>query len=188
MIDFEQDAIDMAHAPDDSSMKAVADLCQRALTAGHEAELLENAAKEKREQERRLLEQEIPDAMQACGLASVTLADGKGVNIREFITATPRAENRAFVYGWLREHGLGDLIKNEVTAKFGAGDEAMAEAALTYLEGSGFDTVRKESVHPQTLQAQVRKWLTGAEPYPCKPEEFPEDKFGVWVGRRAEIK
>jgi len=185
-INFEEDA-QSTTAPSNEQLHTVAYLVEQATLARSEVERLEQALKEAKEHERKLLEDDLPTAMLECGVASYELADGHGVKIKDIIQASPKVADREWCYDWLREHGLGDLIKNEVTAKFGAGDEEQAEAVLLYLEECHFDATRKATVHPQTLSAQIRKWYNGTEQMPVPLEEFPADKFGVYQGRRAEI-
>ena len=48
------------------------------------------------------------------GLSSLKLADGSAVEVKPYYAASISTKNREAAYSWLRENGLGDIIKNNV--------------------------------------------------------------------------
>ena len=60
-------------------------------------------------------------------------------------------------YKWLRENGLGDLIKNEVAVTFGKGEDNKAEQLLSLAEQEGYEPTQKQKVEPMTLKALFRE-------------------------------
>jgi len=180
-IDFQEDAGQAQRAPDAKTLKSIDDLCQKSLKLEERIATGEALLKELKKERDLLNTRDIPDAMTDVGLSELKLLSGHGVLVEDIIAATPKAANRPHVHGWLREHGFGDLIKNVVTANFGAGEEQLAEAVMLYMEENSFNSTRKESVHPQTLNAFVREQL-------AKGTQIPEETFGVFRGQKAKIK
>ena len=79
----------------------------------------EAALKRKKEQIDKISGIAIPEIMQAMKLKTMKLSDGSGIEIKEIYSATIPVANKEGAFTWLRENGLGDLIKNEVTVAFG---------------------------------------------------------------------
>ena len=57
----------------------------------------------------------------------------------------------------LRENGLDDIIKNDVTCSFGKGQDNLAGDVVGILQDRGFDPVTKTHVHPSTLKAFMKR-------------------------------
>ena len=60
----------------------------------------------------------IPTMMQEMNISTLKLADGTSVEVKPVYGASIPADKREEAYKWLRENGLGDLIKNEITVAF----------------------------------------------------------------------
>ena len=56
---------------------------------------------------------------------------------------------------WLRNNGLGDIIKNEIIVTFGRGEDNKASTYATLARGQGFEPIQKVGVNPQTLQGNA---------------------------------
>jgi len=165
----------------DCSIERVMPLAQRALEIKARVEHLETALKEAKAELRRLLDVELPAAMNELGVEQIKLQDGSVLELRQVIDARiPRAK-AAEALAWLREHGYGDLIKHEVVARFAAGEEKGASVVQQAAEQAGADVTVKETVHPQTLKAWARERL-------AEGEEIPDDLFGLYVGETVKIK
>ena len=119
----------------------------------------------------------IPKLMEDMNLSSLTLKDGSEVSIKKIYSATIKADKKAEAYQWLRNNGLGDIIKNDITVTFGQGEENKALAYATLAKGQGFEPAQKEAVHAMTLKVTMEDWKN-------KGNEVPEDLFG----RLMEIK
>ena len=74
----------------------------------------------------------IPELLAEQGLTSLKLADGSSVTVkREYRCTLPKEdERRQSAYNWLRENGLGDIIKNNVIVTFGRGEDDKAQRLL----------------------------------------------------------
>ena len=60
-------------------------------------------------------------------------------------------------YNWLRENGLGDIIKNEVAVQFGKGEDDKAEQLLDLAVQQGYEPNQRSKVEPMTLKALYRE-------------------------------
>jgi hypothetical protein len=108
----------------------------------------------------------LPSLMTELGVSSLALSDGTKISVERVVRASISEDRKPEAFAWLRAAGHGSLIKNELTSKFGRGEEERAKEIAAYLRKQGvvFDT--KESVHPQTLGAFVRERLTAGDKIP----------------------
>ena len=114
-------------------------------------------------------------------LSSLTLKDGSEVSIKKIYSATIKADKKAEAYQWLRNNGLGDIIKNDITVTFGQGEENKALAYATLAKGQGFEPAQKEAVHAMTLKVTMEDWKN-------KGNKVPEDLFWTFDGNQTKIK
>ena len=183
IIDFEdlkQDAGDLRNLQDDD-LSGLSKLIQRQLDLDSEIENMEETMKEMK-RERDLLSQEtIPTKMQELGINETTMKDGSKVTVKEgFHCRIPKAkEEEALQY--LKQEGLGDIIKNQVSTSFGTGEDNMAGDLAGYIESNfGITPDVKKSVHPSTLKATLKK----------RHEEGltdPDDLFGIFIRPETKI-
>ena len=122
----------------------------------------------------------IPEIMESMKLKTMKLADGSGIEVKEIYSATIPVAHKESAFNWLRENGLGDLIKNEVTVSFGRGEDNKAMAYATLAKGQGYEPVQKIGVHAQTLKAVVRERTESGQ-------EMPADLFNPFVGNQTKI-
>jgi len=157
---------------DDQELTSLTDLC---LTQSHlesEIECLEAKLKERKAQLENVSTKLIPDRMDALGMKSLTLSNGRKVEIKPFYYA--KLLDGAFK--WLDENGHGGIIKTEAIRQF-TRDER--ESALEFIqENPGFRL--SENVHHSTLGAFVRE-VYG------KGETLPEALFSVYQGSRTKL-
>lgn len=133
---------------------------------------------------RKVTEHDLPEAMDDVGMASFTLDDGTEFEVKPFYAASIPEERKPEAFEYLKEHNFEGLIKGEVTIKFGKGEFEIAQEFLRFIRGFNLkpiDPEYKESVHWQTLRAWVKEQIEGGLPIPL-------DMFGVYIGRKAEIK
>jgi hypothetical protein len=130
---------------------------------------------------RRLEEQEIPALMAELGMKKFTLEDGSQVAVNPYYSASINKERQDEAFHWLHGHGFGDLIKNIVSAKFGKGQDALAEQVVAELAAKGYPVEAQKKVEPMTLKAWVKEQYE-------KGNNVPDDLFGVYVGQKATIK
>ena len=141
----------------------------------------EDALKNKKKSAAMLSEEIIPTMMIEMSLSSIKLADGSAVEVKPVYGASIPVARKEEAFKWLRDNGLGDLIKNEVTVSFGRNEDNKAIAYATLAQGQGFQPIQKLKVEPMTLKALVRERIESGR-------EIPSDLFNVYAGSRTTIK
>ena len=122
----------------------------------------------------------IPTMMQEMNLSSLKLEDGSSVEVKPVYGASISSAKKEEAFNWLRNHNLGDLIKNEITVSFGRNEDNKAIAYANLAQGQGYQPVQKLKVEPMTLKALVRERLESGQ-------EMPTDLFNVFAGNRTKI-
>ena len=122
----------------------------------------------------------IPTMMQEMNISTLKLADGTSVEVKPVYGASIPADKREEAYKWLRENGLGDLIKNEVTVAFGRSEDDKAQQYAVLAQGQGYEPVQKLKVEPMTLKALVRERVENGL-------DMPSDLFNVFTSNRTNI-
>ena len=176
---FEEDAGALVVKNEDLS--SVGALAKRAKELEKEIEELETVTKERKEQQRKLLEDTIPAMLSELGMKSFKMSDGSLIDIKPFYSASIREENRAKAYEWLRNNGFDDIIKNTVSVRFGRGEDGLCDTLLGQLRGQNYPVEQAQKIEPQTLKAWVREQVE-------RGNEFPTELFGAYVGQKATIK
>ena len=183
IIDFEdlkQDAGDLRNLQDDD-LSGLSKLIQRQLDLDSDIENMEETMKEMKRERDTLSCETIPTKMQELGINETTMKDGSKVTVKEgFHCRIPKAkEEEALQY--LKDEGLGDIIKNQVSTSFGTGEDNMAGDLAGYIESNfGITPDVKKSVHPSTLKATLKK----------RHEEGltdPDDLFGIFIRPETKI-
>lgn len=170
------------------SLNEVREVAERQKLLEEELAALEAQAVVKKQELKKVAEEELPELLNLVGLPSITLADGSIIEIADNISASITDENRSAAHQWLRDNALGDLIKNVVSVTFGKGEDKDAELLVHNIrvmadQGSiNFGTLdQKEAVHPSTLKSFVKERIKSGEP-------LPADIFKLWIGQIAKIK
>ncbi len=122
----------------------------------------------------------IPTMMQEMNIATLKLADGTAVEVKPVYGASIPTSKKEEAFTWLRENGLGDLIKNEITVAFGRDEDNKAQQYAVLAQGQGYEPVQKLKVEPMTLKALVRERLESGQ-------EMPSDLFNMFTGNRTKI-
>jgi len=123
----------------------------------------------------------IPTLLSEMGLSSLKLSDGSSVDVKQHYSASISVANREKAYSWLRQNGLGDIIKNEISVSFGRGEHNKAADYAILAKGQGYQPTQKLKVEPMTLKALVRERIEAGQ-------QVPTDIFNVFVGNRTIIK
>jgi hypothetical protein len=176
---FEEDAGALQVKNEDLS--SVGALAKRAKELEKEIDDIEDVLKERKEQQRKLLEDTIPAMLDELGMKSFKMADGSQIDIKPFYSASIKEETRAQAYEWLREHGFDDIIKNTVSVRFGRGEDQLCDTLLSDLREKNYPVEQAQKIEPQTLKAWVREQVE-------RGNEFPTELFGAYVGQKATIK
>ena len=122
----------------------------------------------------------IPTLLSEMGLSSLKLSDGSSVDVKPHYSASISVSNREKAYSWLRQNGLGDIIKNEISVSFGRGEDNKAAEYANLAKGQGFQPTQKLKVEPMTLKALVRERIENNK-------DMPMDIFNVFVGNRTKL-
>jgi hypothetical protein len=176
---FEEDAGALTIKNEDLS--AIGSLAKRAKELEKELEELETSVKERKEQQRLLLEETIPAMLSELGMSRFSMTDGSEITVKPFYSASIKEENRAQAFEWLRKHGFDDIIKNTVSVRFGRGEDDLCDTLLSHLREQNYPVEQAQKVEPQTLKAWVREQVEIGN-------EFPTLLFGAYVGQKATIK
>ena len=122
----------------------------------------------------------IPTMMTEMNISTLKLADGSAVEVRSIYGASISPDKKEEAFNWLRNNGLGDLIKNEVTVSFGRNEDNKAADYAVLAQGQGYQPVQKLKVEPMTLKALVRERVESGK-------DMPSDLFNVFAGNRTKI-
>ena len=122
----------------------------------------------------------IPTMMQEMNISTLKLADGSAVEVKPIYGASIPKDKQEGAFKWLRENGLGDLIKNQIIVAFGRNEDNKAMAYATLAQGKGYEPVQKLKVEPMTLKALVRERLESGK-------EMPTELFNVFAGNQTKI-
>ncbi len=147
-----------------------------------EAELLvkEQEYKEMKRKVELVSSEVIPTMMQEMNISTLKLADGTSVEVKPVYGASIPADKKEEAYEWLRENGLGDLIKNEVTVAFGRSEDNKAQQYAVLAQGQGYEPIQKLKVEPMTLKALVRERVEAGL-------DMPSDLFNLFTSNRTKI-
>mgnify|MGYP003154032770 CR=1 FL=1 len=161
------DAVEVKNIPKDSQLSGIQNIVQRQIDLETQIAAQEQVLKNFKKQLADVQTQELPQAMDALGLATVTLNTGERIEIKPFVSASISKANKEEAYAWLRDHGHGDLIK--VITKVDTGrDEKAAEKAQKALVKAGLAPSTEESVHSGTLKVWIREQVETGEPIPLE--------------------
>ena len=123
----------------------------------------------------------IPTMMSEMGLAELKLHDGSHLKVSTSYRATITEANKETAFNWLRENGLGDIIKNEILVSFGRNEDNKAADYAELAKGQGLEPVQKLKVEPMTLKALVRERIEAGK-------DMPTELFNVFIGNKTTIK
>ena len=140
----------------------------------------EEKIKTKKDRADKLSGKVIPTMMKEMSLSSLKLADGSSVEVKPVYGASIPVAKREEAFNWLRNNGLGDLIKNEITVSFGRNEDNKAIAYAILAKGQGYEPAQKLKVEPMTLKALVRERLESGK-------EMPFELFNVFAGNKTKI-
>ena len=177
-IDFEKDQEEVLTKTKD--IKSLSDQVLKLRDLEAEVKAQEEKIKQTQKEIARISEDVIPTMLSEMGLSQLKLADGSSVDVKPFYTASISVANREKAYKWLRDNGLGDIIKNDVTVSFGRNEDNKAVDYAKLAKSQGFEPTQKLKVEPMTLKALVRERIEAGK-------NLPMDIFNVYVGNRTKL-
>ena len=178
-IDFEKDQEQVIDKT--TNINKLADKIQEMQAIQSAIESDEQQLKQKKKHLENLSGEVIPTMLSEMGLSFLKLQDGSSVEVKTNYSATITQANKEKAFNWLRQNGLGDIIKNEIVVSFGRSEDDKAAAYAELAKGQGHQPTQKLKVEPMTLKALDRERLEG-----CK--EMPTELFNIFVGNKTTIK
>ena len=176
MINFEEDQAKVITKTE--NIQSLADQVERLENLNQEIEKKEKDLKKEHDH---LSGEVIPTMMAEMGLSHLKLADGSTVDVKPNYSASISIANREKAFQWLRENGLGDIIKNEISVSFGRNEDNKAADYAALAEERVYQPTQMLKVEPMTLKALVRERLEAGK-------TMPTEIFNVFVGNKTTIK
>ena len=179
MPDFEADQQDAMK--NTGGVQSLADQVERLENVASDIETAEDNLKELKKKRDYISGEVIPTMMSEMGLAELKLHDGSHLKVSTSYKAHISEANKEMAYNWLRENGLGDIIKNEISVSFGRNEDNKAADYAELAKSNGFQPTQKMKVEPMTLKALVRERIEAGK-------EMPTEIFGVYSENKTTIK
>ena len=178
-INFEQDQQDAMSRTE--NIQSLADQVQRLEGLLQRIETSENNLKDLKKAYQHISGEVIPTMMSEMGLSELKLQDGSHLKVATSYRATITEANKEAAFNWLRNNGLGDIIKNEISVSFGRNEDNKAADYAALAQERGYQPTQKLKVEPMTLKALVRERIEAGK-------EMPTEIFGVFSENKTTIK
>ena len=178
-IDFEKDQTEVLDKT--TNINKLADKIKELQAQQAQLQIQEDAVKQKKKDIEHLSGEVIPTMLSEMGLSFLKLQDGSSVEVKTNYSATITQANKEAAFNWLRENGLGDIIKNEISVSFGRNEDNKAADYANLARGQGLEPKQKLKVEPMTLKALVRERIEAGK-------EMPTEIFNIFVGNKTTIK
>ena len=178
-IDFEKDQQDAMKKTE--NIQSLADQVEKLESLQSRLQLQEDNIKNTKKEIEKISGDIIPTMMSEMGLAELKLQDGSHLKVSTTYRATITEANKEAAFNWLRNNGLGDIIKNEISVSFGRNEDNKAASYAELAKGHGFQPTQKMKVEPMTLKALVRERIEAGK-------EMPTELFNIYVGNKTTIK
>ena len=179
MINFEEDQAKVITKTE--NIQSLADQVERLENLNQEVKKDEEDLKQKKKDLEHVSGEVIPTMMAEMGLSHLKLMDGSSVDVKPNYSANITIANREAAFNWLRNNGLGDIIKNEILVSFGRNEDNKAADYAALAQERGFQPTQKLKVEPMTLKALVRERIEAGK-------DMPTELFNVFVGNKTTIK
>ena len=178
-INFEEDQEKVLQKTE--NIQSLADQVERLEILNLEIEQAEEALKNKKKNHNHLSGEVIPTMMAEMGLSHLKLMDGSSVDVKTDYKAHITIANKESAFNWLRNNGLGDIIKNEISVSFGNNEDNKAADYAALAQERGYQPTQKLKVEPSTLKALVRERIEAGK-------EMPTELFSIFAGNKTTIK
>ena len=178
-INFEKDQQDAMKKTE--GIQSLADQVEKLESLNTRLQLQEDNIKNTKKDIERISGEVIPTMMTEMGLSELKLQDGSHLKVATSYKAHISEANKEAAYNWLRNNGLGDIIKNEISVSFGRNEDNKAANYAELAKGQGFQPTQKMKVEPMTLKALVRERIEAGK-------DMPTEIFGVYTENKTTIK
>ena len=180
MIDLEELEKDQQEVLEKANIESLAGYCRELQAYENEIAKLEESIEYKKQQMDKISSEIIPNLLAEQGISSLKLADGSSVDVSKSYNCTIKKDEMESAYNWLRENGLGDIIKNEVSVQFGKGEDNKAEQLLDLAAQEGYEPSQKSKVEPMTLKALYRERVEAGL-------DMPSQFFNTFIKDKTKI-
>ena len=130
---------------------------------------------------REVQEVAIPNIMAEIGMKSFVLDNGAKLTIKQDIFASIRSDFVPQALAYVEEQGLGGIIKDDVSVKFGKGEQDKSKELAEFCRERGFNFSEKLHIHSQTLKATIKGEME-------KSKQWPDEFFSITPFNKAIIK
>ena len=178
-IDFEKDQQEVIQKT--GNIQSLADQVEKLEALKARLQLQEENIKNTKKELEHVSGELIPTMMSEMGLSHLKLMDGSSVDVKPDYKASITIANREAAFNWLRDNGLGDIIKNDITVSFGKNEENKAADYAALAQERGYQPTQKLKVEPMTLKALVRERIEAGK-------DMPTELFNIYVGNKTTIK
>ena len=179
MIDFEKDQQDAMKKTE--GIQSLADQVEKLEDLEARLRLQEDEIKGTKAQIQKVSGDIIPTMLSEMGLSELKLQDGSHLKVATSYRATITEANKEAAFNWLRNNGLGDIIKNEISVSFGRNEDNKAADYAALAQERGYQPTQKLKVEPMTLKALVRERIEAGK-------EMPTEIFGIFSENKTTIK
>ncbi len=177
-INFEEDQTEVLDKT--SNINKLANKIKEMQAIQKDIEQNEKYLKQRKQDLEQVSGEAIPTMLTEMGLSYLKLTDGSSVEVKTNYSATITQANKEAAFNWLRENGLGDIIKNELIVSFGRNEDNKAQNYSVLAQGQGYEPVQRLKVEPMTLKALVRERIESGQ-------DMPSDLFNVFAGNRTKL-
>ena len=164
----------------EKDQKSLSEAVKKLIQYDQAIELKENETKSLKKSRDKMSEEIIPGIMDELGLSKLKLDNGLQLSIVNDIRAHISEANKSAAYEWLRDAGLGTIIKNQVAVQFDKTQDAEAVALKEKLNAEGLPVLHTETIHAGTLKSTCREAVE-------KGINIPEDLFGLYIGKKTKV-
>ena len=173
---------DSTYLLDNVEITTIAAECVKLKKKEDEIAAIEEQLKTKKAEADDISSRVIPELLAEQGLTEIKLADNSKVTVKkEFRATLPKDDvRREAAYKWLRDQGLGDIIKNNVFVTFGKGEDDKAKQLLNLAAENGFEPQQKSDVAWNTLTALYQERVQAGL-------DMPSDCFSLWIKDKTKI-
>ena len=178
-INFEKDQQEVLDKT--KNINQLADKIKELQSQQEQLQQQEDAIKQKKKEIEHLSGEVIPTMLSEMGLSFLKLADGSSVEVKTNYSATITQAKKEEAFNWLRENGLGDIFKNEISVSFGRNEDNKAADYANLAKGQGFEPQQKLKVEPMTLKALVRERIEAGK-------DMPTELLNVFIVNKTTIK
>ena len=178
VIDLRKDAPDQSISIDPDKLSTEVEKLQ---SIQKQIKKFEDQIKDLKEDEKYFSCLIIPKLMADMNFESLRLKDGSELTVKKIYSATLKADKKAEGIHWLRDNGLGDIVKNNITVSFGQGEDNKAVDYAGLARSNGYEPIQEEKVHPSTLKVVMKEWKD-------KGHEVPAELFNTFDGNQTYFK